>query len=481
MSRSSGGEIYLRCLDRGVFPPFPGMIFLLLRMVIPGILAQVCSVAMQYIDASMVGHLGSSQAASVGLVSSSVWLICGMGLCLNVGHYVQISQLVGAGRLQEARNLTVQAWITSLTAGILIGLAAAAVSSRLPGFLGGEPAICQDAADYFLCCALSVPFLQINMLATGVLQGAGSMKLPGLLNILRCLLDVVFNFLLIFEGAAYSIGGWEIHVPGLGLGVMGAALGTAMAEMCVALLMTLSVSLLNPRLRRIRGEGFRWRRDQMIRALRLSFPVGLEHGLICLAMVVSVMIVATLGAVAVAAHSMAITAESFCYMIAWGIGTSASALMGQTVGAGRREMAVRLGWLVTGLGAAAVGCAAVLMYAAAPLMMALMTPDPAIQQQGAEMLRTVAWAEPLFAATIVISGALRGAGDTMVPSSVNCLCKWLVRIPLSFLLAWSLGLYGVWVAMSLELCITGICMLIRLRSGRWLKITAKEEQKHGTV
>ena len=150
-------------------------------------------------------------------------------------------------------------------------------------------------------------------------------------------------------------------------------------------------------------------------------------------------------------------------------------MMGQTTGAGRRDIARSLDWTITGIGVVIVSTAAVFMYVFASVMMQLLTPDPVIQRYGTEVLRIVAFAEPLFAASIVISGILRGAGDTLIPSVINCLCMWLIRLPLSLLLAWELGLDGVWVAMSIQLSITGTLFLVRLRNGRWLNSTKKED------
>ncbi len=475
MSRRASGDVFLRYLNSGRRPSFRLLVRFVLFMVIPGILAQVSSVVMQYIDASMVGHLGSLEAASVGLVSSSLWLIGGMGICINIGHYVQISQLIGAGQYRLARNLACQSYITSLIFSSIIVVIAWNIGSFLPYWLGGDENICHDASRYFRLYCLSVPFMQFNMLSTGILQGAGSMKIPGVLNILRCFLNVFFNFIFIFDTSTYSVAGYHVAVPGMGLGVAGAAVGTVAAELCISVLMLVCVFCFNQKLKLVRNENFFWHSSYFKRAVRLALPIGFEHCLICFAMVVSVMIVAHLGSASVAAHSFAITAESFCYMAAYGISSSASAMIGQTVGAQRRDMAVNLAWTITSIGVLMVSFAAVLMYIAAPFMMRLLTPDPVIQEYGTGVLRIVAWAEPLFAASIVVSGILRGAGDTLVPSVTNCLCMWLIRLPLSFWLAWELGLDGVWVAMSIQLCITGTLLLIRLRNCRWLNSTRKED------
>jgi Na+-driven multidrug efflux pump len=113
--------------------------------------------------------------------------------------------------------------------------------------------------------------------------------------------------------------------------------------------------------------------------------------------------------------------------------------------------------------------AGILMFIFAPLMMGLLSPVAEIRNLGAEVLRIEAFAEPLFGASIVAAGALRGAGDTFFPSLINFISMWFVRIPLSLLLASYYGFYGIWVAMCIELCIRGLLFLYRLKRGKWLK------------
>ena len=159
------------------------------------------------------------------------------------------------------------------------------------------------------------------------------------------------------------------------------------------------------------------------------------------------------------------------------------ALIGQSIGAGRRDLARQLGWLATGLGMAVMSAAAVLMYAAAPLMIGVLSPDAAVRQLGAQILRIEAFAEPLYAASIVASGVFRGAGDTLVPSGMNFCTMWCVRLPLAAYLAPRMGLSGVWIAMCAELCVRGVIFLLRLAGGRWLKDAAAldNEMKKGAT
>lgn len=130
-------------------------------------------------------------------------------------------------------------------------------------------------------------------------------------------------------------------------------------------------------------------------------------------------------------------------------------------------MVRRLGWLTTLFGAALMAGSGALMFAFAPQMIGILTPDTQVRALGASVLRIEAFAEPMFGASIVAGGVFRGAGDTLVPSCMSLFSMWAVRIPLAAFLAPRIGLRGVWIAMCTELCFRGIIFLIRLAGHRW--------------
>ncbi len=203
--------------------------------------------------------------------------------------------------------------------------------------------------------------------------------------------------------------------------------------------------------------------------MRLALPVGAEHLLMCGAMVAVTRIVAPLGAAAIAANSFAVTAESFCYMPGYGIAAAAAPLIGQSIGAGRLDLIRRFARITVGLGMLVMSLMAAGMFFLAPWVFALLTPDHMVRELGVQVLRIGLFAEPLFAVAIVASGALRGAGDTLVPGIMNMASIWFVRIPLSLLLVRWQGLAGVWLAMCIELCCRGLLMLARLYHESWLR------------
>ena len=440
------------------------LIRMILSLSVPAILAQISTIVMQYIDASMVGRLGAEGSAAIGLVSSSTWLFGGLAMALGMGFTVQCAQSIGAGDDADARNLVRQGMFITLIFTIILGSAGAALSGWLPVWIGGDQAICRDAALYFLVFALFYPIDRIAFLAGSFLQASGNMKTPGMLHVLMCLLDVVFNALLIFPQTIF----FGIRIPGAGLGVLGAALGTGLAKLCIMLLLLHALYVGSPALHVRKGERMKLKKDQILKGLRIAVPVAIENAVMNTAQITSTRIVAPLGTTAVAANSLSVTAESLCYMPGYGIASAATSVVGQSIGAGRKDITKKIGWITTFLGMAIMTLSGILMYLLAPYMIGFLSPDPDVVALGAKVLRIEAFAEPMFAASIVATGVMRGGGDTLVPAILNLICMWMIRIPLSLYLAPRIGLEGVWLAMCIELCVRGILFLIREAQGKYV-------------
>lgn len=184
--------------------------------------------------------------------------------------------------------------------------------------------------------------------------------------------------------------------------------------------------------------------------------------------VVTTAVVAPLGTVAVVANSFGITVESLCYMPAYGMQHAASTLVGQSVGARRKGLVYRFGWLTTLTGMGLLCLSGTIMYVCAPWMMGFLTQDLAVIHLGAEVLRIETFAEPLYAAIIVCSGVFQGAGSTLAATVLNFVTMWGVRVPLSVILAPCFGLHGVWMAMALQLGLCGLMYLLRLWRKQWM-------------
>ncbi len=428
---------------------------LCLMLSYPAIIAQLSSVLMQYIDTSMVGHLGAAAGASIGLVSTCMWLLGGFCGACGSGFSVQVAHLIGANDFKTAREVLRQGLVSALIFSGAIALIGMAIAGPLPYWLGGSDEIASDATKYFFIVAACMPFMQIDWMCASMLQVSGNMKVPSYLNIGMCVLDVCFNYLFIYV---------------MDLGVVGAAMGTGLAEIITAAAMLYFLTVRSPELNLLQDKGpFKPTSQVLGKALGIGGPMALQNILIRGGYIAATVIVAPLGTIAIAANSFAITAESFCYMPGYGIADAATALVGQSVGAGRKKLATRFAWITTSTAMVIMGFLAILMYAFAPQLMGMLTPDAEVISLGARVLRIEAFAELGYAASIVIYGACVGAGDTKWPSVMNFTSMWLVRIVPAIFLVKAYGLVGFWIAMAVELTFRGAIFLIRLARGKWLK------------
>lgn len=428
---------------------------LIVGLSIPSMLAQISTVMMFFIDASMVGHLGAEASASIGLIESTTWLVGSLLSAAATGFSVQVAHFIGANDFVKARQVFRHALICGLAFSVFLSLIGVGIHSHLPYWLGGGADIASASSGYFLIYSLVLPFVYLYHTSEMMLKSAGNMHTPSVMAVLVCICDVIFNYIFIYICK---------------LGVVGAAMGTALVYICISL-PNLYLSACKNRMLNLRQDHvrFHWVKEYVQRACKISIPIAIQNILMSGAQIVSTMIVAPLGNIAIAAHSFAITAESLCYMPGYGIGDAATTLVGQTHGAGRIDLCKNFAYMTVGLGMLVMALMGVIMYVFAPEMIGVLSPVEAIRQLGTTCLRIEAFAEPFFAASIVTYCVCVGAGDTFKPAAINLGTMWLVRLTLAYGLSKSYGLEGVWIAMATELTFRGVLFLIRLFRGSWMK------------
>ena len=426
---------------------------LIIGLSIPSMLAQITTVMMFFIDASMVGHLGAQASASIGLIETTTWLMGSVMSAMSMGFSVQVAHFIGANDFPQARQVFQHALICGGIFSLFMCLAGVAIHHPLPFWLGGGDDIAADASLYFFVYALALPLIFLFHLSSSMLKSSGDMHAPSVLSILLCLLDVAFNYFFIYI---------------LHLGVLGAALGTASAYLVTSAPMLWMAVFRNKILALKPGkEPFIWLWEYVTKALKISLPIAIQSILMSGAQVVSTLIVAPLGNIAIAANSFAITAESLCYMPGYGIGDAATTLVGQTHGAGRLDLCKNFAHMTVGLGMTIMAIMGLIMYIFAPEMIGILSPVEEIRTLGSQVLRIEAFAEPFFAASIVTYSVCIGAGDTLRPAIMNLVSMWCVRLTMAAMLAPRYGLKGVWIAMAVELIFRGSIFLVRLFRGKW--------------
>lgn len=430
---------------------------LLVLLSTPAIIAQLSSVVMQVIDAAMLGHLGTNESAAVGLVSTTIWLFGGFISGIATGFFVQVAHKIGANDVKRARSIIRQGIVCGLAVSCALALVGVAVAPFLPVWLGADEVIRHDASAYFTIVSMSMPLLMLNSIAAGSLRCSGNVKTPSMLNVMMGFLDVLFNYIFIYI---------------LHMGTLGAAYGTLAAMIITVTCMMYELVIKDKQLRFTldKHQKFKPHWDTVSTGFKIGLPISLQRSVMSGAQVMISGIIAPMGSVAIAANTFGVNVESICYMPGYGIAEASTTLVGQSLGAKRSSLMRSFAWLSVAVGVAVMAIMGAIMWLFAPEMMGLVTSDNNVIKLGAECLRIEAWAEPGFAAAIVAYSIFVGAGKTIGSSALNLASIWGVRLSLSLLLAPTMGLYGVGVAMAIELTFRGLAFVVMLLRKGWSQI-----------
>ena len=447
------------------------MLHIIFSLAWPTMLEQLMQTAVQYIDTAMVGSLGTQATAAVGATSTVSWLIGSTVSSVGVGFLALISQSLGAKDSETARRASAQAVTVTLVFGLLLTLLTSLLNSRIPVWMQVDPAIRDLTARYFLIFYSSMHFRAASIILGTVLRSVGDTQTPMRVGIGVNLLNVVLNFLMIYPSRRVTLAGISLSLPGLNLGVEGAALASALAFAFGGI--AIAVVLFRHREISPLGQSFRPDRALLRRCFRVAVPNLVQRFITSLGYVVFAAMINSLGDVSTAAHTVANTVESAFYIPGWGMQTAAAVLSGNAFGAGSRSTIRRLGRSLVFLEVLLMILSGTLLFVFAEPLVRLFTKDPEVIRLGTAVLKMVAVSEPFYGVPIVVEGMMQGAGQTMLPLIFNVACMWGVRISGTFVCTQLLGLglvsaWGCMIAHNLTLfMLFSICWL----RGRWIPET----------
>ncbi len=449
----------------------------------PAIIEQILGTLVNYVDTAMVGTMGATGTAAVSVNGPVIWLIGGILTGVGVGYSVQVSNAVGAGDTEKVKTTLRQAVLATLVCGLTATALYEVLGGKIPEWLGAKPEVLPHAINYLRIYAAALLFRGFQAVFGTTLRCMGDSKTPMVLNTIANLMNMVLNFLFIYPTRTWegihifglSIGEGLV-IPGMNWGVEGAAIATAISVAVTGLWMCAATLRKEPYRTSLR-EGMTPDRDIIRRAVKLGVPSALQNAIVNVGQIFMTSLVAhELTTVALAANQIAVTAESFCYMPAAGIGMAATALVGQAVGAREKEDADAYGALTGGCAFLLCCVTGGILYLAAPVLAGFFNTDAGVVAGAAMALQIVSIAEPFQAVNMVLSSALRGADDVRFPMVVGLVGMWCVRVPLAyvFVLGMKMELAGVWVAMTIDLIVRGILCILRWKSGRWKKLSGLE-------
>lgn len=443
----------------------------ILKLAWPTIIEQMMFTVLNFCDTAMVGALGAAATAAVGITSTSIWLTGSVVSAVSVGLSVQLAQAVGANNFPRAKKVVGQSFLSCLVLGTLLFLVFFALHPYLPGWLGAQPDVIPDAQKYLRVISYSLIFNMFSSVFSSLLRCMGDTHTPLKYNLISIVVNIVFNYLFIFPTRQISIFGFSFKMIGAGLGVEGAAWGTTLSILVATIGMVLSLCSKKRQVHLSFDDSMKPQKDILWRMVKLGVPTAMESFISTSGQVASTRIVSTLGTVAVAANTLAVSAESLSYMPCYGVSVATTTLVSQSIGAGKKDGAMNFGKIANKIGFCAMIFVGVLLFVLAEPLIRLFTPDESVIPLAAAMLRIVAIAQPLNASYSILSGALRGATDVKGPFFIGIFGMWGLRVPLAllFVFVFKWGLHGYWIAMVIDNMTKGLLSIIRFRKGGWMR------------
>ena len=413
----------------------------------PTIVEQVMQTAVQYIDTAMVGSLGTQATAAVGATSTVGWLIFSTFSALGVGFLAIIARACGAGDKLTAKKAVSQAVFVVLVTGIISTVVCTAVSGMVPVWMQVDPSIQKLSATYFFIIYLPMLPRAASAIFGTVLRAAGDTKTPMKVGVIVNVINITLNFLLIYPTRTITLFGCGFIMPGAGMGVIGAAIASAISFVWGGLHIT-CVLWKHPM---VSPSGMSLKPDPGILkpCIRIAFPNMLQRFGTSLGFVVFAAMINSLGEVATAAHTIANTVESAFYIPGYGMQTAAATLAGNAYGARDKKRMRDLSGMFIPIETALMILSGALLFLFAPDLMRLFSSSGEVIGLGSTVLRMVAVSEPFYGFSIIIEGFMQGVGKTRQPFLFNIIGMWGVRIVGTFLCTqlWGMGLVSAWACM----------------------------------
>jgi len=415
----------------------------------------------QIADMIMVGRLGPEALAAVAVSMQPMFFSMAIFQAFGVGATAVVARAVGAGDPKEAGRAAGNAIALTFGLALLVGTLGVLCSRWVVVGMGAEPGVVPGARNYFGLLVGALPAAAGVQVTAAVLRGSGDTRTPMLVNGLSNILNIFLNYALIFG---------KFGCPALG--VTGAGLATSLAR--VAAFSALVMLLANPS-QRVQFRIWHMRRlDFTIlrRVWRVGLPAAAEQFVMRGGQLCFVRTVASLGTTVLAAHQIAVSVESLAFMPAFGFGMASTALVGQNLGAGLPRRARQAGFETCRVGIIIMTILGLALFLGAHQVVRLYTPDGTTQEMSARVIRLMACVQPAVAVAFIMSGGLRGAGDTRWPLYATGTGIWLVRVGVGYLLGigLGLGLLGAWTGMALDMVSRATVSTVRFYRGGWQKI-----------
>ena len=429
------------------------------RLTWPMLIIMFLNFLVGFTDIYVAGLISSDVQAAIGYVSQLYFLFIILGNAISIGTVALVSRAFGALAFEQVSEYAKQSLIFGLVVSLMLmtfGLLFYAPTVKIAGF----PSQIRTMAETFLVIfsfALGSNYLLI--ISSGIFRASGEVIKPLIIMSVFCVINIVLDFALVFGLGPFPALGYK------GIGIATATAATV--SMVISLLF-----FFTGRWRGLLKKGWRIQGRTIFLIAKLGWPAGLIQVAWNAGSIILYHILSRLGSesiTALASITNGLRIEAIIFMPAFAMNMAASVLVGQNLGAGNMKRATRLGWKIALTAMVTLSLLSCIIFVGARFFASLLARDPAVLAETARYLRVNMFSEPFMALSLVLGGALQGAGDTKGNMWVIIFCMWIIRLPLAFALAILLGFgaLGVWIAMVTSMVFQGLLMAYRFHRGKW--------------
>lgn len=426
----------------------------------PLIITTVASSIVGVVDVQVAGWLGPDSQAAVGLSEHVIFIFMVILLSVGVGTTAIVSREFGASELKSAQNVAAQSLGLAAFTGVTLSLLAFFIAKFLLPLFTKSPEVLAQGVDFLSVYGIYLIPFSIVCTANAIFRAVGDAKTTLCVVLSEVIVNIAGDYLTV-------VGNWP--VPGLGIrGLALSAIAGAIVAAVLAVIM-LRRSVLAPGLARLNEIQL----SVYKRILQIGLPTALHRASWAVSILVLFFILAMVDkpTPALASWTIGVRVEGLVFMPLMALSLAVSSIVGQSLGAGLEDRAMKAGWSVTLIGVIMMLVLSFALYFGADSLARFMTHDPCTIIFTASYLRINALGEPFLAVNMILSGALQGAGDTRIPMLISIFSSWAVRLPLSWFLAIQLGwgVDGVWYSMITSIIVFAVIVAVRYQSGLWIK------------
>lgn len=425
------------------------------QITLPAVFDLLAQTLIMALDMKMVSSLGPSAISSVGVGTAGMYALIPALIAVATGTTALLSRAYGADNKLDGKKAFAQSFFIAVPLGIFLTIIFLLFSEQIINLVGNAKDMnLKDAILYQNMTVIGFPFLGVSIATFYAFRAMGENKIPMIGNTLALVLKVILNFLLVY------LFKW---------GIFGAALSTTLTRLFSAIFSIYLVFWSKKNWISLELKDLKFDYFISKRILKVGIPAAVEQLGLRIGMLIFEMMVISLGNLSYAAHKIALTAESISFNLGFAFSFAASALVGQELGKGSSQKALKNGYICTIIAMIVMSTFGLLFFIIPQFLVLLFTKDKDVIELATMALKIVSICQPFSGASMVLAGALRGAGDTKSVLLITYLGIFLIRIPITYLFldVLNFGLAGAWIVMTIDLAIRSSLAFYIFRRGKW--------------